>query len=523
MFFKPNVQKLKQNHKIDKLLYLTGAKTESRLRKEALIALGELNDFRVLPNLILASFDENLDIRQTAFLILIDFIEKLKVLNDFKKLFDLTSPRINIDIRKKALSALAEIKNDQVLKVFIDSMETENEEIKTIIKSSVIKFLLNSKEVLSIKQLISLTDYRKFEADIRIEALKALAIKGGNNGLLQIVHCLEDYDNDVEEKAKELLSKVEPNILSEFIEPILKEHRFVSGVIEELIILGATFEPKIVSILPNDNSPLCFAVRNGCLEIVKILLKNGADPNKEGKYFYLGGEISLPLIILSKPFIATDVNPSQERRVSRNRKGIAEILIQYGATLTSIPKSYVTYPLFNALRNFTDLGNGLKYIWATSAQNHHLDSKSLIASAQFGYTLEGYCSKEDKIKWIEHVKLATKGTIDFIEVLLNNGVDINVIVDDYSALYFAIDIANPFFVNYLLQKGANPNISSKDHNPLRKIIGGLVTNDNVIVKLLIDNGADLNKPCYGKLKPLEMAREYGREDLVRIFKKAMKS
>jgi hypothetical protein len=117
-----------------------------------------------------------------------------------------------------------------------------------------------------------------------------------------------------------------------------------------------------------------------------------------------------------------------------------------------------------------------------------------------------------------------------LKLLINNGQDLNA-VDEYgcplilNVLTEGSGRIDKFdLLKLLIEKKANVNATDKFKNTalhvLCRKIG--VDNDQLMVQLLIDNGADFNLQNEDGLTPLKMAKKNDRNDLVALFKKAMK-
>jgi ankyrin repeat protein len=125
-----------------------------------------------------------------------------------------------------------------------------------------------------------------------------------------------------------------------------------------------------------------------------------------------------------------------------------------------------------------------------------------------------------------HLKNTQAGSIfrwDTIFQLIQEGADVNAITlghnngtDKVSLLFLAVIKENPLYVEKLLRAGANPNIAyrNKISNCLNLHILPLAIRNNTIdllkiMHLLLDAGADPNKPGFDRKTPLHEAARWG--------------
>lgn len=100
--------------------------------------------------------------------------------------------------------------------------------------------------------------------------------------------------------------------------------------------------------------------------------------------------------------------------------------------------------------------------------------------------------------------------VEIVKLLLKYPLDINAKgIDGCTPLYYAIGKSDSNVAKILIDKGADVNIPDKDGNTPLMAAADMFDNDDTIIKLLLENGADpYQKNNYGVsvYKTLEMPR-----------------
>ena len=122
-------------------------------------------------------------------------------------------------------------------------------------------------------------------------------------------------------------------------------------------------------------------------------------------------------------------------------------------------------------------------------------------------------------KWIKYINInraCERNKYELIEVLIENGVSVNVKDEDgRTPLIIACDYDNSKLAKLLIENGANVN--AKNKNETTPLILVCYHNNYDLVKLLIDNGAGINvKDSYGNT-PLSIAYEKCDSKIVKLL------
>jgi ankyrin repeat protein len=230
-------------------------------------------------------------------------------------------------------------------------------------------------------------------------------------------------------------------------------------------------------------TPLDYATQNGRIEVMKLLLQAGADPNKGLICAAQSGQIEAIKLLIS---LGAKVNGDQGssplyEAMSHKKWEAAKLLLAAGADIAKL-KPNPSY-LFDAL-----------------ASNELGILKLLI---EYGVDINAVGSYSDKTLLSEAVK---NNNLDAVKLLLEHGADVNIkYYGGETALRMAIWGNNVTVVKLLLEHGADINEKDSDGGTM---LHKAIYEENVgVVKLLIDSKADVNAQSPKKDAPLNLAAE----------------
>ncbi|KAF7271023.1 uncharacterized protein LOC143194346 isoform X2 [Rhynchophorus ferrugineus] len=198
------------------------------------------------------------------------------------------------------------------------------------------------------------------------------------------------------------------------------------------------------------DEPLRLAIRNKHKEIARLLLENGADPNK--RYFF-GAEINL-------------INDLE----------FLELLLTFGANPDSRDRSGLT-PLMKAVR-----------------QPNNMEAVLLLL--KYGANVNAMADERHDYRTVLHYAVLS-GNIEIIQLIIKQGAKLNY-DEEYdlgkpSPLDLAILKGDPKIVEYLIRSGANVNCSSPIiGSPLHVASADGIPNRYEILQMLLKAGADPN-------------------------------
>ncbi|XP_065173145.1 ankyrin-3-like isoform X2 [Atheta coriaria] len=202
------------------------------------------------------------------------------------------------------------------------------------------------------------------------------------------------------------------------------------------------------------DEPLRLAIRNKHMDVARLLLENGADPNK--RYFF-GSEINLI-----------------------NDLDFLQLLLTFGADPDSRDRSGLT-PLMKASR-----------------QVHGLQNVLLLL--KYGADVNAMADERHDYRTVLHYGVLS-GSEEIVDLLIKQGSKLN--YDDCdnigkpSPLDLAILKGEPIIVAKLIKSGANVNYSSPlIGTPLHVASADNIPNRYEILKMLLEHGADPNKKVF---------------------------
>lgn len=233
-----------------------------------------------------------------------------------------------------------------------------------------------------------------------------------------------------------------------------------SNVVKFLLSRGA--RPNSKEYL---NPPIMYAAERGDADTVKILLDNGADPNAPG----------------------ANARTALMASVARGHLEVVRLLLEkgadpnardaYGSTALTVRGNYRWMGTPQIIKLLLDRG--------ADPNAQHKDGKSALQSA------------------------AGQGDLEMIKPLLDNGADVNI------ALKEAVFRKQPSAVKLLLDRGAEPSRAFESYDPCLEQAQDKSRCVSEIVKILLENGSEVNLPDKNGLTGLMVAAGRGYPDIVK--------
>ena len=272
---------------------------------------------------------------------------------------------------------------------------------------------------------------------------------------------------------------------------------------------------------------LMLAAMNGCKEQVKMLLRQGADPNlqdEDGRTaLSLAAEKCLADMVEASLKEDDNTDSADDYSILPENAKIARLLIENKADI-----------------DVRDNEGRTPLSYAAGAGNEAVVSLLLGKGADLG--------SRDEQRWTSLLCAAERGHAAVVSLLLEKGADPNVRDEDgWTPLLSAADSGDEEVVSLLLEKGANPNcqddegrtavelategghvavvrllLANKSFNAseigYQALMNAISNEDITLVTLLVDKGAD---PYYFReASPLTFAAELGYEEMVALFLRA---
>ncbi|XP_064214435.1 ankyrin-3 isoform X1 [Tribolium castaneum] len=239
------------------------------------------------------------------------------------------------------------------------------------------------------------------------------------------------------------------------------EHGYTE-VVRLLLLSGAkvNYRPNTDEDFPRTtqcDEPLRLAIRNKHMDIARMLLEHGADPNK--RYFF-GAEINL----------VTDLE-------------FLELLLTFGANPDSRDRSGLT-PLMKAVR-----------------QPQGMEAALILL--KYGADVNAMADERHDYRTVLHYAVLS-GNYEIINLMIKQGAKLNY-DEEYdlgkpSPLDLAILKGDPKIVELLIRSGANVNCSSPIiGSPLHVACADNIPNRYDILQMLLKAGADPNLKVYNDL------------------------
>jgi len=116
------------------------------------------------------------------------------------------------------------------------------------------------------------------------------------------------------------------------------------------------------------------------------------------------------------------------------------------------------------------------------------------------------------------MQASMRGYLDTVQGLLKEGVDINARDDNgVSSLMYAAYYGKSVIVKYLLENGADVNIAQKGIGDTALYMAAQRPDGLELVRMLIEHNADVNKVCSDGSTPLIIASQMGHTDIVKYL------
>ena len=239
-------------------------------------------------------------------------------------------------------------------------------------------------------------------------------------------------------------------------------------------------------------TPLHVAIEQGWNKVARILLEHGAEPNVTNK----DGQTPLHLAF------ELDSRDNAEILIA----GAIHLLLQRGANVNARDKNHTTPLLLAIQRNMYDI---TRILLARGAKPN---VKNVRGKAPLHLLLEGNFADEDDIPGLVHL-------------LLERGADVNAQDQNRTPpLSLAVKRHLVDIARILLQHGAEPNIKDiKNKTPLHVLLEQDHDLDDVdgvlvVVRLLLDSGADVNFIDRDYQSPVGLAESQRRFEVAQIIR-----
>ena len=289
-------------------------------------------------------------------------------------------------------------------------------------------------------------------------------------GHLDVIKCLVENGADVNEARESGFTPL--------ITAALKGHLDVIGY---LVGNGAEVDKAD----NNGTTPIHIAAQNGRLEVVNLLLENGAKIDNANNHY------------------KTPLNIALEK----NHSQIAELFRQNGADNKKADISYwekTCKNIFDAIKN-----NNLKNLQKAIKDGGGDGINHIINDEKYGLNYKGHTPLLFAIK---------EGNLKIVEFLLQNGAEVDRIVERDNPLHYATKKGNLELIKLLFSHGADVNKTLGDEK-LTPLGRAAEYGHLEVVKYLVAEGADVNKAKQGGFTPLLRAAYQDHLEVVEFLLK----
>lgn len=278
-------------------------------------------------------------------------------------------------------------------------------------------------------------------------------------------------------RAFESLKKMESNTDIDYLLHLIQKQEIVK--IEEFIDGGVNLNESNF----DGTFPLLLAANFPNKEIIKLLLKNDANPNQ--KTFILNMDYKVPVDILSPVFSA----------VRSNNLEITKLLVEYGANIYEPEMDGYTLLMSSAESNRKEILQYLieKKVDLNAKRNDGANALSLASEV---------------------------GNYDIVKSLVKNGADVNINRNDgFTPLMIAAQFKRESIVKLLLENGADCNIKSNKPQLSTALLLASMSGSKESVEYLLAANVEINHKGMNGFSALHLAAEMGHTNIVKLLLK----
>ncbi|CAF1267411.1 unnamed protein product [Adineta steineri] len=276
-------------------------------------------------------------------------------------------------------------------------------------------------------------------------------------------------------------------------------------------------------------TPLYAAMKSRKFDVVKLLLKSGADPNAVTKLgstpFLLASEICDLDIIEACVEASADLDfaPSGPDADNLNITGQTALFMATLKDRVDVVKYLIKR---RALVNVQNRYGVSPLLLCAESGNRELVQALVEAGADVNITPQGELAEENLLAGQTPLfGAAKKGHVEICEFLINNGADVNAVtMTGATPMYTATEEGHLEVVQLLIRSGADLNCSPKgqiacdlhieNQTPL---LVACMRNHETIIRQLVESGADVNAVSERGSSPFLAICQHNNVDLARLL------